>query len=264
MDYRQKTYNTMLVDVDSGIAVVRFNRPEAMNAANVQMSFERLEIFRGIAADDEVKVVIITGSDTAYCAGGDLAAFSQFGVAEAQAFSQRGLEYQKVLSEMPKPVIAAVAGYAFGGGMENVLLCDLRIAADNAKFGLPEINVGIFPGGGGTQRLPHNIPIALVKEMIFLGKTIDAQEALRLGIVNKVVALDALLPEAMAWAKKLAAKPALALKAAKMAINASYSADTHTGTMLEGQAWAALYGTKDQKEGMNAFLEKRKAVFTGE
>lgn len=264
MDYRKKTYNTMLVEVDSGIAVIRFNRPEAMNAANVEMSHERLEIFRGVSCDDEVKVVIITGSDTAYCAGGDLAAFSQFGVVEAQTFSQRGLEYQKILADMPKPVIAAVAGYAFGGGMENVLLCDLRIAAENAKFGLPEINVGIFPGGGGTQRLPQNLPVALVKEMIFLGKVIDAQEALRLGIVNKIVELDALMPEAMAWAKKLAAKPALALRAAKMAINASYSTDLQTGLNLEGQAWAALYGTKDQKEGMNAFLEKRKPVFTGE
>lgn len=264
MEYRKKHFNTMLVTVDNSIAVVQFNRPEAMNAANVEMSFERLDIFRGIAADESVKAVIITGNEAAYCAGGDLTAFSRFGVAEAQAFSRRGLEYQNILANMPQPVIAAVAGYAFGGGMENVLMCDLRIAAENARFGLPEINVGIFPGGGGTQRLPHNVPVALVKEMIFLGRTLDAAEALRFGIVNKVVPVGSLMAEAMAWAEKLARKPALALRAAKTAVNSAYSSDLQTGLCLEGQAWAALYGTSDQKEGMNAFLEKRPPVFTGE
>lgn len=263
MPYRNKQYNTMRVDFDGPIAIVRFNRPEAMNAANLEMSFERLEIFRGIAEDEAVKVVVVTGNETAYCAGGDLECFSKFGVAEAQEFWQRGLAYQKIFADMPKPTIAAVAGYAFGGGMENVLMCDLRIAAENAKFGLPEINVGIFPGGGGTQRLPQNMPIALVKEMIFFGKVLDADEALKAGLVNKVVPVEALLDEAMEWARKLARKPALGLKAAKAAINASYSTDMQTGLNLEGMAWASLYGTKDQKEGMNAFLEKRKPEFSG-
>lgn len=264
MSYRDKKFNTMRVTVDGPIALVRFDRPEAMNAANREMSFERLDIFRGLAEDDAVKVVVVTGNETAYCAGGDLEYFSSFGVAEAHAYWQRGLAYQKIFSDMPKPTIAAVAGYAFGGGMESVLMCDLRIAAENAKFGLPEINVGIFPGCGGTQRLPQNLPIALVKEMIFFGKTLDAEEALKFGLVNKVVPVDALVDEAMEWARKLARKPALALKAVKTAINAAYSTDMQTGLSLEGMAWAALYGTKDQKEGMNAFLEKRKPQFTGE
>ncbi|WP_392561100.1 enoyl-CoA hydratase/isomerase family protein [Orbus sturtevantii] len=261
MHYRTKVYHTMQVVIDEPIAIVRFNRPDAMNAANVEMSFERLEIFRAIAEDDEIKVVIVTGNDKAYCAGGDLAAFAKFDVADAQAFWRRGLEYQKVFTDMNKPTLAAIAGYAFGGGFENVLMCDLRIAAENAKFGLPEINVGIFPGGGGTQRLIQNVPIAIAKEMIFLGKNLNAEEALRLGLVNKVVKVEELLDEALTLAKKLANKPALALKAAKSSINSAYSTDIQTGLSLEGMAWTALYGTKDQKEGMNAFLEKRTPQF---
>ena len=253
----------MRVIVEEAVALVRFDRPHAMNAANLDMSFERLEIFRGISEDDEIKVVVMTGNETAYCAGGDLDCFSKFDVADAQAFWQRGLAYQKVFGDMPKPTIAAVAGYAFGGGMENVLMCDLRIAAENAKFALPEINVGIFPGGGGTQRLRQNMPIALVKEMIFFGKTLNAAEALEAGLVNKIVPVDSLLDEAMQWARKLAQKPTLALRAAKAAINASYSTDLHTGLNLEGMSWASLYGTRDQKEGMNAFLAKRKPEFIG-
>lgn len=263
MSYREKKYNTMQVTIDESIAIVRFHRPEAMNAANVEMSFERLEIFQSIAQDDEIKVVIVTGNERAYCAGGDLAAFSKFEVSDAQAFWRRGLEYQRVFSDMNKPTIAAVAGYAFGGGLENMLMCDLRIAAENAQFGLPEINVGIFPGGGGTQRLIQNVPIAIAKEMIFLGKTLNAEEALKLGLVNKVVAVNELLEEAMVWAKRLAGKPELALKAAKASINSAYSTDIQTGLNLEGMAWSALYGTQDQKEGMNAFLEKRKPQFQG-
>ena len=263
MEYREKSYNTMKVEFEDAVAIVRFDRPDALNAANMEMSYERMEIFSGLAADDSVRVVIVTGSEKAYCAGGDLAAFSQFGVPEAQEWMQRGVAYQKVFSEMPKPTIAAIAGFAYGGGMESVLMCDLRIAADNAKFALPEINVGIFPGGGGTQRLTHNLPIALVKEMIFFGKIIEAEEALTLGLVNKVVPLATLLDEARDWAKKLLRKPPLSLKAAKMAVNAAYSTDIATGMALEAQAWAALYGTADQKEGMTAFLEKRKPSFQG-
>lgn len=264
MHYSQKQYNTMQVEIDGPVAVVRFHRPDAMNAANVEMSHERLEIFRHVAEDNDVKAVVVTGNDTAYCAGGDLAVFSEFGVAEAQEFWRRGMEYQKIFSEMPKPTIAAVAGYAFGGGMENMLMCDLRIAAENAKFGLPEINVGIFPGGGGTQRLPQNVPVALAKEMIFFGRILDAQEAQSFGLVNKVVTLETLLDEAVDWARKLARKPPLALRAAKAAINAAYSTDMQTGLSLEGMAWSSLYGTKDQKEGMQAFLGKRKPQFTGQ
>ena len=263
MKYRDKSYNTMKVIVEDEIAVVRFNRPEVLNVANEEMSFERLEIYTELSHDTQVKVVIITGNEKAYCAGGDLEAFSKFNELQAKEFAKRGIAYQRVLMDMPKPTIAAIAGYAFGGGMENVLLCDLRIAADNAQFCLPEINVGIFPGGGGTQRLVQNMPICKAKEMVFLGKSIDAKTACDLGIVNKVVPIDQLMVAAMDWAKKLCAKPPISLKMAKLAINSAWNNDIYTGMELETQAWASLYATEDQKEGMQAFLEKRKPSFKG-
>ncbi len=263
VEYREKRYNTMNIEFEDALAIVRFDRPDARNAVNREMSLERMEIFSSLSADESVRVVIVTGDDTAYCAGGDLASFASFGAPEALEWSGRGVAYQKVFSEMPKPTIAAVAGYAYGGGMESVLMCDLRIAADTARFALPEINVGIFPGGGGTQRLAQSLPIARAKELIFLGGSIDAREALELGLVNRVVPAPALLEEARSWAGKLLKKPPLALRAAKMAVNAAYSAGILSGMALEAQAWAALYGTADQKEGMNAFLEKRKPHFLG-
>jgi enoyl-CoA hydratase len=263
MSYRDKSYETMTLEFRGPVAIVRFNRPDAMNAANVPMSFERLEIYEGLSADHEVRAVIITGSDKAYCAGGDLAAFVRFDSEKALEFAERGMAYQKVLMDMPKPTIAAVAGYAFGGGMENVLLCDLRIAAENAKFALPEINVGIFPGGGGTQRLVQNTSICKAKEIIFFGKPIDAETALEMGIVNKVVKLENLLDAAMEWAEKLCEKAPLALAAAKRMVNEAWNRDVDTGMRMEIEAWAKIYDTKDQKEGMRAFLEKRPPDFTG-
>ena len=263
MNYRTADYNTMCVEVKGSIGVVRFNRPEAMNAANIEMSHERIQIFSGLAFDDEIKAVVITGNEKAYCAGGDIAAFSRFDTAAAKEFSMRGLDYQKILMNMPKPTIAAVAGYALGGGMENMLLCDLRIAADNAHFALPEIKVGIFPGGGATQRLVQNISIARAKEMIFFGESIDAQTALDFGLVNKVVPLQELMPTAMEWAEKLCRRPPLAIRAAKRSINDAWSSDIYAGMEEETALWSELYSTEDQKEGMAAFLEKRRANFTG-
>ena len=263
INYLEKKYNTLKVAVENGIATITFNRPEAYNAANVEMSFERLEVYRGVSEDEAVKVVIVTGNEKAYCAGGDLAAFSQFDTTQARAFGRRGLEYQNILMDMPKPVIAAVSGFAYGGGMEHVLMCDLRIAADNARFALPEINVGIFPGGGGTQRLVQNTSMCKAKEMIFLGEPVDAQTALALGLINKVVPLDDLMGEAMKWAQKLCQKPPLALAAAKKLVNAAWGQSTAVGIEQEVESWADIYGTMDKAEGMKAFLEKRKPKFIG-
>lgn len=263
--YLTKDYQTMKVSRDKeGIVLVQFNRPEALNAADIKMSYERLEIFSSVSDDPKAKVLIITGNDKAYCAGGDLEAFSKFNTTDAMTFSARGLAYQKVLMDMPKPTIAAVAGYAFGGGFENVLLCDLRIAAENALFALPEINVGIFPGGGGTQRLVQHISPAQAKEMIFFGTRIDGQRALDLGLINKVVPLDDLLEEAYIWARKLTEKAPLALKQAKAAINNAWGTTIEVGMDYEVTSWSSLFGTVDQKEGMQAFLEKRKPDFSGE
>ncbi|NPV27340.1 MAG: enoyl-CoA hydratase [Firmicutes bacterium] len=263
MSYRDKKYNTMLVTIEDNIAIIQYNRPEALNATNEEMINERIEIFAEVGKDPEIKAVIITGGEKVFCAGGDLVSFSKFGVVEARQFADKVVASQRLFVDMPKPTIAAVAGYAFGGGMESVLACDLRIAADNARFALPEINVGIFPGGGGTQRLVQNISICKAKEMIFFGEPIDAQTALELGIVNKVVPVNELMDTAKTWAKKLAKKPPIALRMAKMAINAAWSCDLETGLKLETDAWSMLYGTADQKEGMRAFIEKRKPVFNG-
>ena len=263
MSYRDKSYETMKLEFRGHIAIVRFDRPDAMNAANIQMSYERLEIYQGLSADPDVKAVIITGNDKAYCAGGDLAAFVQFDSQKAMEFAERGMDYQKVLMNMPKPTIAAVGGYAFGGGMENVLLCDLRIAAENAKFALSEINVGIFPGGGGTQRLVQNVSICKAKEMIFFGKPVDANTALGMGLINKVVPLEDLLDTAIAWAEMLCEKAPLSLAAAKQMVNEAWSRDIDTGMRMEIEAWAGIYDTHDQKEGMQAFLGKRAPIFTG-
>lgn len=264
MDYKVKKYNTMKIEFKDEIAIVYFNRPEFHNAANIEMSYERLEIFSELSKDKNIRVLIITGNDKAYCAGGDLEAFSKFNEAEALEFAKRGLEYQKVLMDMPKPTIAAISGYAYGGGMENILLCDLRIASVNAKFALPEINVGIFPGGGGTQRLLQNISICKAKEMIFLGKAIDAATALNLGIINEVVGEnESPLALASEWAQVLCTKPPLSIRAAKALMNRAWGITTEQGIENEIQMWASIFSTNDQKEGMNAFLEKRKPSFVG-
>ncbi len=263
MNYREKKYDTVLLTIEDNIAIIQFNRPEAMNALNREMGDERNEILAGIASDPEIKAVIITGGEKVFCAGGDLVTFSKFGVVEAREHSQRILAGQRLLAELAKPTIAAVAGFALGGGMEAVLQCDLRIAAENAKFGQPEINVGIFPGAGATQRLVQNTSICKTKEIIFFGEMMDAPTALELGIINKVVPLPELMDTARKWAKKLAAKPPVALRVAKAAINTAWSCDLETGIKMEADGWSLLYGTEDQKEGMNAFLEKRKPSFSG-
>lgn len=263
MDYRDKPYKNIILTIKDQIAIIQFNRPQAMNALNRELSDERNEILIGIADDPDVKAVILTGGEKAFCAGGDLAAFSKFGVNEAREHAERIMRGERLLSNLPQPTIAAVAGPALGGGMEMVLMCDLRIAAENAKFGQPEINVGIMPGAGATQRLVQHTSICKAKELILLGEIIDAPTALDLGIINKIVPLPELMDAAQKWAKKLAAKPPLALRMAKTAINAAWNCDIETGMRLEADAWAMLYGTQDQKEGMNAFLEKRKPEFSG-
>lgn len=259
--YRSKHYQTMLVDVSDNVGIITLNRPEAYNASNSEMSIERTEILEGLTSDPEVRVVILTGGDKVFSAGGDLVAFSRFGSSEAKAFSQRVISNQKLMADMPKPTIAAVAGYSYGGGLEQVLQCDLRIAEEGATFALPEINVGIFPGGGGTQRLPRNISLCRAKEMVFLGKPISAATALEWGLLNRVVPKSELMPTALKLARKLAQQPSFALKMAKLCLDATQSCDLQTGLELESASWSMLFGTADQKEGMEAFINKRKPVY---
>ncbi|MDR1160169.1 MAG: enoyl-CoA hydratase/isomerase family protein [Syntrophomonadaceae bacterium] len=265
MSYRDKKYEFMIVTVDEdGIAIIQHNRPDALNAIHAPLNLEKNEIYKEVIADPGVKVVITTGNDRAFCAGGDLKAFANYGVKDARLFIDRSRESSFLLQNMAKPTIAMVAGICMGGGLENVLAHDLKIAADNAKFALPEINVGIFPGAGATQRLPQLMSLSKAKELVFLGETFDAQTALDLGIVNKVVPLADLKEETMKLARKLASKPLFSLRLAKEALNAAWNCSADQGTIIETHGWSMCYGTKDQKEGMQAFIEKRKPVFKGE
>lgn len=263
LSYRDKTYNTMLVSVEDHIATVQFNRPEVMNAINNEVNRERVEIFTALGKDPDVRVVILTGGEKVFSAGGDLPAISQYGIVEARAHADMNCAGQRALADMPKPTIAAIAGYAVGGGAENVLLCDLRIAAENAKIACSEINVGIFPGGGATHRLVQNISMCKAKEMLFFGGVIDAQTALELGLVNKVVPLQELMSTAQEWAQRLAQKPPFTLKMLKAVVNANWGADNETAMRVEQDAWSAIFGSVDAKEGMKAFIEKRKPEYTG-
>lgn len=263
MSYRDKKYNTMIVTVNDGIAVVQMNRPEAMNAVNWEMMQERAEIYEAIAKDPEVKVMVSRGNERAYCAGGDLKSFVSFGVKEAREFADGVVKTCAIVADMAKPTIAMVAGVAMGGGMESLLNHDLRICADNAIFAVPEINVGIFPGGGGTQKLPQIMPLNKAKEFVFFGEPFNAQTALEVGLVNKVVPLAELEEATMKWAKKLAKKPAFSLRMAKEALNAAWSTSLEKGLQIETHGWAMCYGTQDQEEGMTAFIEKRKPNYIG-
>ncbi len=263
MSYRDKKYNTMLVTVEDHIATVQFNRPEVLNAINNEVNRERVEIFTALGQDPDVRVVILTGGEKVFSAGGDLPALSQYGIVEAREHADNNYAGQRALAEMPKPTIAAIAGYAMGGGAENVLLCDLRIAADNAKIACSEINVGIFPGGGATHRLVQNLSMCQAKEMLFFGGMIDAQQALEMGLINKVVPVSELMSTAKEWAQKLAKKPPFTLKMLKAVINANWGLDTDTAMRVEHDAWTAIFGSADAKEGMQAFVEKRKPEYKG-
>jgi len=256
------TYETLLYEKADGIAKVTLNRPEALNALNSTVYNELYDVFESIENDDEVRVVILTGSgEKAFAAGSDVAEMANMDPIAAQKFMATIRKASDRIYNLTKPVIAAISGYALGGGCELAMCCDLRIASEKARFGQPEINLGLIPGASGTQRLPRLIGVAKAKEMIYLGDMIDAATALNLGLVNKVVPPESLMDEAMEWAKKLASKSSPVLAMAKMAINTGIDTDINSGLNMEARCDALCFATEDQKEGMKAFLEKRKAEF---
>jgi enoyl-CoA hydratase len=228
------------------------------------MRQEMALLLRDLAAKPAIRAVIITGSDEIFCAGADIGEMG--GPANAESSYHHAREFQILFDQvesLPQPVIAAVSGYALGGGCELALAADFRIASDTARFGLPEIKIGAFPGGGGTQRLTRLIGIAKAKEMILTGDPITAQEALTAGLVMKVVSAGKCLEEATGLAAKLVALPRLALQASKMLINRSQEIDLATGLEFEARTFAGIAHTLDLAEGTKAFLEKRKPNFTG-
>jgi enoyl-CoA hydratase len=246
------------------IAVLQFHRPEKKNSLNAELRREIETALREIATDTLLRVVILTGGEEIFSAGADIGEIKEATTAESAYRHAR--EFQLLFDQiesLPQPVIAAVSGYALGGGCELALACDFRIASETARFGLPEIKIGAFPAGGGTQRLPRLIGRAKAKEMIFTGEPISAEEAFTIGLVMKVVPKEKLFEEARAFALKLTALPRLAMDAAKMLINKGPEMDLAGALELEARSLGNLAATHDLREGTLAFLEKRRPNFTG-
>ncbi|WP_031314136.1 short-chain-enoyl-CoA hydratase [Caldanaerobacter subterraneus] len=257
-------YKNIEVKIEKGIATITINRPKALNALNTETLEELENVLEVLQNDDEVKVIVITGAgEKAFVAGADISEMKDMSVFEAKKFAELGQKVFRKIELMKKPVIAAVNGYALGGGCELALACDIRIASRNAKFGQPEVGLGIIPGFGGTQRLPRIVGVSKAKELIYTGDMIDAEEALRIGLISKVVEQDKLLEEAYGIAKKIMSKGLVAVSLAKEAINKSLEVDIDSGMEYEANAFAMCFGTQDQKEGMVAFLEKRAPKFEG-
>lgn len=257
------TYTAILLAKQDGVATVTLNRPP-LNPLNSQVFKELSQAADELRQDSSVKAVIITGAgNKAFAAGADVTEMANLTPVEVYEFCQSSLTAFKNIETLNKPVIGAIGGLALGGGCELSLCCDFRLAADTAKFGQPEIGLGIIPGGGGTQRLPRLIGVAKAKELIFLGDLFDADTALKLGLVNRVVPAADLLEEAQKLAQKLAAKPSVALSMAKAAIDIGINLDISSALSLEIQHFVTAFASEDRQEGIGAFLEKRKPLFTG-
>ena len=258
-------YENILFEKDGAVGSLTINRPKSLNALNPATLNEIAACLQDVRRDQSIHCLLITGAgDRAFIAGADIAAMVAMTALEGKAFAALGLSVMRTLEELPIPVIAAVNGFALGGGTELALACDLILAADKAKFGQPEINLGVIPGFGGTQRLARRIGLPRARELIYSGDMIDAETALRYGLVNKVVPLADLMSEAKALAHKLAAKPPVAIRQAKAAINTGIDLDLENGCRFENEAFALTFATADKVEGMKAFLQKRAANFKGE
>ncbi len=257
-------YKNILFNVEDGIAVITFNRPKALNSMNAETMNELLEAATICKKDESIKALILTGSgEKAFVAGADIAQMQSLSVPDALKFMELGHDTLRLIETMPKPSIAAINGFALGGGTEISMACDIRIAAENAAFGQPEILIGLIPGWGGTQRLPRLVGMGIAKELIMGGGQIDARRAYEIGLVNKVVPAGKLMEEAGKFARKLASMPAFALKMAKHSINYGYDLALDNANRLEVECCAQCFSTQDQKEGMKAFLEKRKPNYIG-
>jgi enoyl-CoA hydratase len=252
-------YENIIFEKEENIAIITFNRPEAMNALNNQTRAEFGQAIEDVAMDDAIKVLILTGSGKAFVAGSDIKEFNETTPFAAHNIKRLG----EMVEKLEKPVIAAVNGFCLGGGNEIAMGCDIIIASEKAKFGQTEINIGIIPGGGGTQRLPRLIGVCRAKELIYTGDIIRAEEADRLGLVNRVVPMDELMPVAKELAKKIAAKSAAALKLAKTAINRGMQTNLESGLKYEYELYSLSLSLEDKLEGVNAFLEKRAPKFVG-
>ncbi|MCS6811185.1 MAG: enoyl-CoA hydratase [Tepidimonas sp.] len=258
----ETTYTTLLTRTEGAVGIIQLHRPKQLNALNDTLMDELGAALRAFDADEAIGCIVLTGSDKAFAAGADIAAMAQYTFADVYRTEYITRNWE-ALRHVRKPVIAAVAGYALGGGCEVAMMCDIVIAADNARFGQPEVKIGVIPGAGGTQRLPRAIGKAKAMDLVLTGRMIDAAEAERAGLVSRVVPLDKLMEEALAVAQTIAALPRLAVLAAKEAVNRAYESPLSEGLQFERRLFHAMFATQDQKEGMAAFLEKRTPQFQG-
>lgn len=253
----------VLKEYADNILTIKVNKPSALNALSNDVLKDIGEAFDEAAADANINVIILTGEGKAFVAGADIAEMSTMNATEGKSFGELGAGIFRKIETMPKAVIAAVNGFALGGGCELAMACDIRIASEKAKFGQPEVGLGITPGFSGTQRMSRLVGLGKAKELIFTGNIINAKEAKEIGLVNEVVEPERLMDVAMEMAKKIASNAQLAVKYSKEAIDRGYQTDISTAIDIEANLFGLCFATEDQKEGMSAFLEKRKAEFKG-
>lgn len=251
----------IIFEVKNNIATVTFNRPEVLNAINYDVIHEFSDVVENVFDDDNIRAVILTGSGKAFIAGADIAALRSFDAAQGLEFTLYGQRVLSRLEEMKKPVIAAINGYAIGGGLEVALACDIRIASSRAKLGVPEVKLGIFPGYGGTQRLTRLTNYCTAKYLVFTGDQITAQRAYELGIVQEVTEPEDLMSRAYELAEQISLNGPIAVGMAKRAINMGMHMDLESACAFESENYAVCFATEDRIEGMDAFLEKRKPKF---
>ena len=254
------TPELITVRTEGRVGIVTLNRPKALNALNDQLMDELGAALKAFDADDGIGCMVITGSEKAFAAGADIGAMAKYSFADAYKGDYITRNWETIRS-VRKPIIAAVSGFALGGGCELAMMCDFIIAADNAKFGQPEIKLGIIPGAGGTQRLPRAVGKSKAMDLALTGRMMDATEAERAGLVSRVVPLDKLMDEALGAALQIAQFSLLAVMAAKESVNRAFEGTLADGVMFERRLFHALFATEDQKEGMDAFVNKRAAVF---
>jgi len=250
-------WKNLLLEKEGNIGILSINRPEALNALNSFLLEELNMAIEAIQKDEDIHILILTGEGRAFVAGADISEMKDMNPTKARIFAEKGIELFRKIELMEKPVIAAVNGFALGGGCELAMCCDIRIASEKAKFGQPEVGLGITPGFGGTQRLSRLVGISRAKELIFTCDIINGDEAYRIGLANKVVPAEELISTAMEMANKILSKSQFAVRYSKTSINRGIEVDLDTGMAIEKDLFGLCFATEDQKEGMGAFLEKR-------